>query len=259
VWYHIDDPFKTQYGMTRIKWYNLDFYPQTITDGLHKTIFSYTDVKKFVEQRKTVSAPVTISISSACTALSGKATITIKNTSNVSIDGILQVILKERGIKYIWGPNTFVDCVRDMLPNGNGEAITLAAGQSITKNRDFTLNSAWIKDSCRLVAFLQKQDKEVVEGCISGLNQGTPILTSSCVDRKTFEYRITPESLMLYVPGTGNSEVSLFDVQGRKTASFFQNGRSTWHRLPRAHMNTVIIIKIIDSNGVHVQKLLFLE
>jgi hypothetical protein len=185
--------------------------------------------------------------------------VTIKNTSNATVSGLLHVVLKQRGIQFIWGPNTFLDCVRDMLPNGDGEAITLAAGQSITKNRTFTLNSAWIKDSCRLVAFLQKQDKEIVEACISSLNQGTLIKTNACVPKETIAYQITPESFMLYVPGIGSTQISFFDVRGKKTAHFTLNARNTWQRLPRENIHDINIIKISNSNGMHVQKVLCLE
>jgi len=45
--------------------------------------------------------------------------------------------------------------MRDMIPDANGEAVTIAAGDSVLKTRNFTISSSWPQDSCKAVVFLQ--------------------------------------------------------------------------------------------------------
>lgn len=214
-----------------------------------QTTSAYATVKGQIDQRKVVAPPVTLAIASSCPSLSGEAAITIKNTSQQAFTGTLQVLVKERGVKFTWGTMTYVECiVRDMLPDDKGEEITLNAGQSITKTRTFTLQNTWKKDSCRVVAFVQKSNKEIVEGCISGLNEGTPIVNTPVTSAGTVKLITTPESIKMYLPEQGKSLISVLDILGKEIAAYTLNGDETWFSLPDVLTSGVYIIHIKTAN-----------
>ncbi len=153
---------------------------------------------------------------SSCPALSGSAQITIKNISNSSISGTLQFAVKERHIKHAWQNFDDVEfCNRGMIPNADGESVTIAAGESITKERVFTLKSDWVKNNCRVVAFLQKSDKEIVEGCAIGVNEGTPILVTEQSTKQSIRLQQRARDLLVYSPYKGVHIISVMNLAGR--------------------------------------------
>lgn len=100
----------------------------------------------------------------------GTVTATIQNTSSSNIAGTLHFVIVENDIPYNWQGMTELDfVVRDMLPNANGESVTIPAGGSITRSRDFTINSSWDENNCHIVVFVQASNKEIYQGAEIGV------------------------------------------------------------------------------------------
>jgi hypothetical protein len=199
-------------------------------------------------------------MNSTCPQSSGATDITITNISGSDISGTLQVVLKERYIDHPWSSYNDVEfCNRDMLPDANGESISLSSGESTTKSRIFTINSGWVKDNCRLVAFLQKSDKEIVEGCIIGVNEGTPVVTTKKVETKEIILRNTNESLMMYSPYTGDHEISIVDLRGRNLAQYTLKNTHTWIVIPASISSGAYIIAITVNNKRTIKRIIGVE
>ncbi len=77
----------------------------------------------------------------------------IKNTGATSYSGLFHFVVVEDSTFYSGYYQN--QAMRDMVPNASGENITIAAGDSILKTRNFTLSSGWRTDSCKVVAFVQ--------------------------------------------------------------------------------------------------------
>jgi len=125
-----------------------------------------------------VSNPIDITLSNILESTSVTATVT--NTSGVMVSGKLHFALIERHIPYLWQSMNELDFVlRDMLPDANGEDITLAPDQTINSSRAYTIQPGWNPDECRMVVFFQAADKEIYQGAEIQLEEDPhPSITS---------------------------------------------------------------------------------
>jgi len=251
-----DPDFTTPKTENRGKYYSPgQSYPFLRIDGLLSTVCEYSTVKQYVDQRKSITAPVSIVTTSSCPDMSGKATVKVTNKSNATIDGTLQFVINERNIKYSWSSMTYVDAVRDMIPDEKGEPVSIPAGQSITKNRDFTINSKWNKTNCEIVVFLQLSKYEIVEGCVSALNSVSPIINKPDYNENRIKVKITPKAIMLYVPNSEKSNVVFNDVKGKEITSFTLNKSNEWLCLPEIKYNGLVIMHVKTANNDYYKKI----
>ena len=219
-----------------------------------------TKIKGYIAQRAALTNPVTVTLNSTCPATTGSATVTLENTSDQSITGILQFIIKENGIPHAWASFTKVDnAVRDMVPDENGEEITLAAGEEVTKTRDFILDNTWVKDSCRVVAFLQKADFEIVGAAISGVHDATAVKKGHITSAESITLLMTRGSKILHVPFNGTHTVSISDARGREVARFAPGNGMQKYTLPDNLPAGVNVISIQTENGRYTKKVLFMK
>ncbi len=175
--YHAGDPYSTAELNGRIAYYGdlVPGYPTVIFDGLDTvvggttlgTMYSY--YRPFFDAHKLVASPFDISIGLIDHDLylrNGTMEVKVKNTGATADSGILHFIVHERNIPEVWqGGLTEVDFVaRDMIPDQNGQAFSLAAGDSLVTTRDFTIAPDWAFGNCQFVALVQRANKEIVQG-----------------------------------------------------------------------------------------------
>ena len=168
------DPYYTAEAADRLNYYSITGYPTVVLDGSNKIVGGlhtgtmYPTYLNYFQTRMGVSSPLTIALSITydTTARTGTLTIKIHNTSGSSVSGQLQTVLTEGHIYYPWqGMDSLQYVERAMLPNSSGEAVTIAAGDSLTKTRDFTVNAAWVASHCDFVVFVQNNStKEMYQG-----------------------------------------------------------------------------------------------
>lgn len=114
----------------------------------------------WVQNKAGISSPMTISLSGSYNPGNRIGTINARltNTGSSTINGTVQFVITETGI-YAPGPNGETihnQVMRKMLPDANGENITIPVGGFIDRSRNFTVNTEWNKDSCQIVVFVQK-------------------------------------------------------------------------------------------------------
>lgn len=145
-----------------------------IVGGMH-TGTMYPSYRDYFDQRKTVASPLDIGLTVTYDSVSrsGSLDVVVRNTSAGSVTGQLQVALTESHVYYVWqGMDSVHHIERNMLPSAAGEAITVAAGDSVVKTRGFTLDAAWVPRNCKLVAFVQNTStKEVYQGAMTDVIQ----------------------------------------------------------------------------------------
>lgn len=219
--------------------------------------YTVSTIRGHVRQRKNEEPPVAISMVSSCPQNSGNATITIKNISNSSISGKLHFLVKERHVDIPWGGMDESECVnRGMIPGVNGESVTIAAGETLTKERSFTIDSKWEKDNCRLVAFLQKSNKEIVQGCRIKVDEGTPIVTSKNVKQNTISFKHSGRLLKISSHFQGEHKISIIDLQGRLLKQISLANVGQWFQIPDAISAGTYIVKIDVTNTAFTQKVI---
>jgi hypothetical protein len=168
------DPYYTANSAARMSYYGITGYPTVVLDGSNKIVGGlhtgtmYPTYLNYFRTRMGVSSPLTIALSLTydTTARTGTLTINIHNTSGSSVSGQLHTVLTESHIYYPWqGMDSLHYVERAMLPSSSGEAITIAAGDSLTKTRDFTVDASWVASHCDFVVFAQNNSsKEMYQG-----------------------------------------------------------------------------------------------
>ena len=167
------DPFYTSEAAQRASYYNLQGYPTMWIDGTLSVVGGqhsgnmYPSYRPLFNNRSQISSPLTIELSSSYNPGNGTGTVNanIKNTNAGTVTGTLQFVLTETNIPYNWqGQSILYDVVRDMLPDANGESVSIPAGDSIQKSRNFTINSSWTAENCNIVVFVQSSSKEIYQG-----------------------------------------------------------------------------------------------
>jgi len=135
----------------------------------------YLDYRSYFDQRKAVPSPLEIDLACTYDSLTrrGHLDIKLKNTTGSDVSGQLQVALCESHIYYVWkNLDSLQHVERSMLPDAAGEAVTIPANDSITRGRDFTVDTAWVARNCDLVVFVQNNSsKEVYQGASIGVYQ----------------------------------------------------------------------------------------
>jgi len=135
----------------------------------------YGSYRCYFDQHKSVPSPLDIGLTCTYDSVTrqGHLDIKLKNTTSSGVSGQLQVALCENHIYYVWGTLDSLHHVeRNMLPDASGEAVTVPANDSITRSRDFSVDSTWVARNCELVVFVQNNSTEAMyQGALVGLYQ----------------------------------------------------------------------------------------
>ena len=151
--YHSGDAYANTAAAARYSYYGVSGTPYVELDGDHQVVGGITNgpmypvYRAYFDQRKIVPSPLDIGLS--CTYDSatrqGRLDIKLKNTTGSAVSGQLQVALCESHIHYVWyGLDSLHHVERNMLPDANGEAVTVPANDSIARTRDFAVDAAWV-------------------------------------------------------------------------------------------------------------------
>ncbi|MBI4726694.1 T9SS type A sorting domain-containing protein [candidate division TA06 bacterium] len=224
------DPFQTLPSVDRANYYNLEFYPTVFFSGGYTSSPStvvgsfgagtYDTFRVRFDSIKTISSPYEMGLSFISyddQAKSGNLLIKIRNTSGVTQNGVLQFVALERGIPYAWQTMSEIDfLVRDMIPDANGEAVSIPAGDSIAIVKNFNIGQGWAFGNCMFAAFIQTDDHLIVQAAQSSI--GPCLITENNVLSEA-----TGNNNDFYEPGeTGTIAVWVkskwADVQGAKVS-----------------------------------------
>jgi len=173
--YHVSgDAYNNASATTRVNYYGNPAHPDVRLDGTRDVLGGihtgtmYPVYRAYFDTRKSVSSPLTMDMSTTYDSSSrqGHLTVVVRNPGSSAVGGQLQVALTESHIYHLWQNLDSVHHVeRAMLPNASGEAITVPAGDSVVKTRDFTLDPSWVARNCNLVAFVQNNStREIYQG-----------------------------------------------------------------------------------------------
>ncbi len=118
-------------------------------------------------QRLAAYTPIRITMTCTYDSIANTGTVnaTVYNDSAGALTLTLYFAVIENEIPYNWGTGlTTVEHVcRDMLPDGNGESITISGGGgSQVRTQPFTINAAWNEKKCYIVAFVQRASNKFI-------------------------------------------------------------------------------------------------
>jgi hypothetical protein len=172
--YHSGDAYNNASATQRFSYYGIGGTPYVQLDGNFQVVGGihtgtmYPVYRDYFDTRKSVASPLTMDMSTTydSTSRQGHLTVIMRNPGSSPVSGQLQVALTENHHYFVWqGMDSLHHVERAMLPDANGEAVSIPAGDSLVKTRDFTLDPGWVARNCNLIAFVQNNStKEIYQG-----------------------------------------------------------------------------------------------
>jgi hypothetical protein len=159
--------------------------------------------------------------------LNGTIYAKFRNDSTASITSRIYFVITEDSLYYLGsnGDAWHNHVARDYLPDETGEEVTIAAGDSITVSRSFTIGATWDEDKCEIVTWIQNENtRETYQGSkvnlmdleLIGVEEDfgselsvRPIkpAPNPCVDGTQFTFTL---------PIGTAYKIALFDISGRQ-------------------------------------------
>ncbi len=212
----------------------------------------YDELKNTYTNHQSKPSPAKIIIDSRCPQSSGTAKVTIENTSGSNITATLHVAIAEK--LSVNGRDTWT--MRDMLAGGKGEEVTIAAGQKITKEWNFTLKSGWNKSNCKMNSFIQKSDKEIVQGCVSAIDGSSSLKDKVQRLSKNIDIKNSNKSVMVYLPENKLYSISLLDARGKMLKKVDNVTGKRWCHIDNSYSFGITLLKIDNDNVTFIKKVL---
>jgi len=242
------DQFSNSYVSARGSFYGIQYLPTAIFDGVEVHIggggassskfFTYNAI---YNTRTAIEPPLEINLTRITNALqstSGSLKATITNVSNEEVSGNVHFTVTESHIPYSWkGLDSLFFVERAMLPHAFGEQITLAPGENITLNRNFTIDETWPyfteDDNIEFGCFVQGASKEIYQGAV--LKFGEP----TCVQENrdlAFFLNIPAVvgrkgSVELSLDAASEVSLTLYDATGRLVRTLYSGSLSAGSHL----------------------------
>jgi len=279
-------PFSCPDAAARISYYAVGGTPYVQIDGSwHQEVGGYAYpgtmypyYRAHFNTRKLMSSPLSIVLDGNYNSVARTGTLvaTVTNDSTATISGTIQFAVTENAIPYSWGPNlTTVEHVcRVMLPNASGEAVSILAGDTIVRSRNFTINSAWVDTNIVIVVFVQSsaklifQSDEIKLTTLTGVEENEPENPLPAFSISPNPFR-TQTDIRLQLPDNSSpaTKLQIFDISGRLVKSFSlsdigHRSSVTWTGVDDAGRRVAsgVYIVQLDMNGERLtQKVLLLK
>ncbi len=171
--YHSGDAFAQPEASSRFSYYSVPGTPTAWFDGTISEVGGlntgtmYPFYRHHVTTRTGVSSPLEIILTCTYDSVTNQGAVdaVVENTSTGMVDGNIHFVVIENNIPYNWGGGPTVEHVmRDMIPDANGEAVTIPVADTIMRSRNFTIDPAWNELNCKIVVFVQGATRTIYQG-----------------------------------------------------------------------------------------------
>jgi hypothetical protein len=156
-----------------------------------------------------------------------------RNDSTASVTGRIRFVLTEDSLYYA-APNgdTWHNHVaRDFLPDTGGTQVTLAAGDSVTVSRSFTIDAAWNQNKCKIITWIQSNTR-LADSTVDVWQSGVKNVMDMLVDvEETRLTELRPPVVLAPNPCVREAKLSfalyqglpyaldIFDITGRRVGT----------------------------------------
>ncbi len=178
---HIGDSYEIPAAASRDNYYSVAGYPTQVFDGTDQysggnattSIYGSSYLPSY-NNAKPVLTPIDIGLTWDYDFVTGTFNVMaiahqVGTVSTANL--VMHLAITESHIPASWFGLTELNFLnRSMLPNGSGTALTLSLGMRDTIQYSFTLNPAWVRNNCEIVAFIQDPATKVVyNGAVESL------------------------------------------------------------------------------------------
>ncbi|KPK67995.1 hypothetical protein AMJ87_12570 [candidate division WOR_3 bacterium SM23_60] len=174
------DPFYSTEAVQRANYYSIPGYPTSWFDGSVQAVGGqhygtvYPWYRGIIDNRLAQGTAILMFLECTYDTVSrtGVVTATVENTAASARNGALHFAVVENDISFSWQGMSKLDfLMRDMLPDANGEAVSIPAGDTIIRDRSFSLDALWAEENCKIVVFLQSATREIYQGAETAIMQ----------------------------------------------------------------------------------------
>lgn len=132
---------------------------------------NYQTYKNYIISRRNKKSPLLIKLASHLQSNTGIIKATVVPTDTITMTNLsLFFVICEDSVRFIISGATdtiFNHVMRLMIPNENGIPCTLAFGDSLIKETQFSLNQNWNRDNLKIISFVQNlTTKEILQSAI---------------------------------------------------------------------------------------------
>ncbi len=140
-------------------WYT----PNLILDGTPKGS-SYTSWQSYIVARMNQPAPMRTTMWGTYGSGSGTIYARYYNDSTASVTAYVYFVITEDSIYYVtpYGDQWHNHVARDYVPNQIGQQVIIPAGDSVTVSQNFTIQSGWNVNRCKIVTWIQNNSTREV-------------------------------------------------------------------------------------------------
>ena len=129
--------------------------------------YNYNGFRNKFNQLKTVAPEVTITLKGTYDKNTGAGSVTanVKNIAATAISGAkCHFAICQKDTAFKWQTADSLHHIeRKMLPNYNGTSVSINANDSTDVTQSFTVQSAWQRNNCSVVVFVQKSNKQIAQ------------------------------------------------------------------------------------------------
>ena len=184
----------------------------TVAGGVASPGTMYPHYRHHLTTRAAISSPLEITLTCTYDSVSntGSVTAIADNTSGSAVSGNIHFSIIENTSPYQWGGGltTVEHVLREMLPNSTGEAVSIPAGDTIIRSRDYTIDGSWNEFNCDIVVFIQASSREIYQGAlitlIEDINMDYYGLTFTELSGNGNAIAEPNETIRMYVNGKNN-------------------------------------------------------
>lgn len=220
-----------------VEWY----VPHMYIDGLMNAGYDYTQWPASLSSRLSVSSPISVTLSGGRNNQTLNLTAAIYAESAVSPQNWrIRWIVVESDIQSpqytgsTWVPFTHHWVQRTMHPNTDGQAISIAQGQTINMQQTITLDQAYAIAHCKVIVFVQDDiSKEVINTDVinvSDLPLAVPTQTSLPVAftlAQNYPNPFNPTTTITFaLPTESRVSLSIFNILGEKVVTILDETHS---------------------------------
>jgi hypothetical protein len=174
--------FFTAEGANRFSYYPVTgdppnhWTPTLWVDGTDEYTLAAADVAKMwsiytnmVSTRRAVPSPLALNLEVEYGAKNDSGTVHVQvvATEPISFDRLhLRMAIIEDSLSYLG--NNYDQILRDYLPDEIGFSFSISQGDTFAHSEDMAIDSAWVAEHCKIVAFVQEDDNREVLQAIQG-------------------------------------------------------------------------------------------
>ncbi len=261
--YHANDNYSTTGGNGRLNHYDIHIFPTGIADGDLKIVGGnnntslYPSYHQMYLQRKVRNALFTMDLTATQTGTYDYSVqIDMKQTSDYYPGAKkLYAVVTESNIPKSWQGQSKLDFVaRLVLPNANGTSLDFSSQTTQTQTVNFSLDTSWVKDNCKLVVFLQDAGSdEIVQAAKIDLKDVIAVAVENPINLAIYP---NPAKDNLYIRSSQPADYSIINLLGQT----LQSGHLTrmMNNLDVSELHAGVYF-ITVTNGNDIQKVKFVK